>query len=408
MKTAPVNLWNSLRALPRTAWILFFGTFLNKFGAFVLPFLTIYLTERGFSAAATGLAVGCYGAGNLFASVLGGYLADKIGRRGTIVLSMFSGAAAMLLLSQARSLAALSLLTLLAGLTGELYRPASSALLADLVTGTSQRVTAFSAYRLFFNAGWAFGPATAGLLAGHGYFWLFWGDAATSVLFGIIALIALPRGQPVASRQAGWPEALRAIGRDRSFQQVLVSSLLVALVFLQMASTFGLCVTRAGFSAATYGAILSINGAMVVLFELSLTTVTRRFPTRRVMAAGYLLIGAGFTLNAFVHTVPGFALCVATFTLGEMIAIPVQAAYVADLCPATMRGRYMGVYGLTWAIGMTLAPLVGMRLFEASPALLWVGCGTSAALAALVISNEGKRREVPAAPIYQPGQGRSF
>ena len=46
MNTQP-TLLAGLRALPRAAWILFFGTFLNKFGAFVVPFLTIYLTKQG-------------------------------------------------------------------------------------------------------------------------------------------------------------------------------------------------------------------------------------------------------------------------------------------------------------------------------------------------------------------------
>src|SRR5581483_1461217 len=127
------TLLASLRALPRPAWILFFGTFLNKFGAFVIPFLTLYLTRQGYSLAQAGLAIGAYGAGNLVASILGGHLADKIGRRKTIVLSMFTGGGAMLLLSQARGLPSIVALAALAGLTGELYRPASSALLADLV-----------------------------------------------------------------------------------------------------------------------------------------------------------------------------------------------------------------------------------------------------------------------------------
>src|ERR1700761_8026107 len=101
------SLIRSLRELPRAAWILFIGTFLNKFGAFVMPFLTIYLTQRGFSLTATGCAVGAYGAGYWMASLLGGYLADSIGRRNTIVISMFSSAAAMLLLSQATTAAAM-------------------------------------------------------------------------------------------------------------------------------------------------------------------------------------------------------------------------------------------------------------------------------------------------------------
>ena len=180
------TLLASLRALPRPAWILCFGTFLNKFGAFVVPFLTLYLTSRGCTVGQAGLAISAYGVGNMAASLLGGHLADKLGPRKTIVLSMFSGAVVMMLLSQARSLPAIIALTALTGLTNEFYRPASTALLADLVP-PGQRVTAFAALRMSFNAGFAFGPATAGFLAAFGYFWLFAGDAATSVLFGLVA-----------------------------------------------------------------------------------------------------------------------------------------------------------------------------------------------------------------------------
>ena len=98
------SLIAGLRALPRPAWILFLGTFLNKFGTFVLPFLTIYMTRLGYSALQAGLAIGAYGIGSLCASFTGGHLADRLGRRKTIVLSMFSGAVAMLCLSQARLL----------------------------------------------------------------------------------------------------------------------------------------------------------------------------------------------------------------------------------------------------------------------------------------------------------------
>jgi len=110
------TLLASLKALPRPAWILFFGTFLNKFGTFVLPFLTLYLTRQGYSLGDAGLAIGAYGVGTLLASALGGHLADTIGRRKTIVLSMFFAAITMLLLSQARGLAAIVALTAVAGL----------------------------------------------------------------------------------------------------------------------------------------------------------------------------------------------------------------------------------------------------------------------------------------------------
>src|SRR5882762_8433074 len=193
MHESQASLRENLRALPRGAWILFLGTFLNKFGTFVLPFLAIYMASLGYTTAQAGLAMAAYGIGSLVASLLGGYLADRLGRRKTIVLSMFSVAVAMLSLSQARSLPMIVLFAGLAGLTGELYRPASSALLADLVPA-GQRVTAFAAYRMALNAGFAFGPATAGLLAKKSFLWLFVGDATSSILFGLVAWFALPVG----------------------------------------------------------------------------------------------------------------------------------------------------------------------------------------------------------------------
>ncbi len=185
--------------------------------------------------------------GNLAASLLGGHLADKLGRRKTIVLSMFSGAVTMMLLSQARSLPLIIALTALTGLTNEFYRPASMALLADLVP-TRQRLTAFAALRVSFNAGFAFGPATAGFLAAFGYFWLFAGDAATSALFGLVALLALPRGAHTEQTDASWSEALRLLRNDHKLHQLLLANFAIALVFFQLASTYGLHVTHLGFS----------------------------------------------------------------------------------------------------------------------------------------------------------------
>ena len=381
------NLISSLRSLPSAAWILFFGMFLNKFGAFVVPFLALYLTRSGYTLADAGLAIGAYGVGNLIASLLGGYLADTIGRRKTILLSMFLGAGAMLLLSQARSLPVIIALAALTGLASEFYRPACSALLTDLVP-PEQRVTAFAAFRMSFNAGWAFGPATAGFLATKGFFWLFVGDAATSILFGLVALLALPKDSSNSRRESSWREAAGVIRRDRKFQQLVLASLFVAFVFMQMASTFGVHVTNLGFSAATYGALISLNGALVVLCELPLTTITRRFPARRVMAAGYVLIGVGFAMNAFAHTVPALVGCIIIFTFGEMVAMPVSSAYVSNLAPAHLRGRYLGVNGLNWALALILAPGLGMKILAHNPTALWLGCGALGLVGAAIISIE--------------------
>jgi MFS family permease len=377
------SLSSRLRALPRPAWILFLGTFLNKFGTFVLPFLTLYLTRRGFTLADAGMAMSAYGLGSLIASGLGGWLADIIGRRKTIVLSMFSVAFAMMMLSQSRSLPAIIAATFFAALTGELYRPASSALLADLVP-PELRVTAFSAYRMAFNAGFAFGPATAGFLAERGYFWLFAGDAATSVLFGVIALAMLPRGVQCRRDEGGWVADLKTLTGDREFHRVLGGAFIIALVFLQISSTFSLHVTRLGFSTATYGMILSLNGVLVTFCELPLSSFTGRFRPWHMMALGYVLIAVGFACNAFAHTIPALIGCVVIFTFGEMATFPVSSAYIAGLAPAHLRGRYMGVYAVVWSAGLIFAPQMGLRLFAIGPTTLWLTCGALGLVAAAI------------------------
>ena len=403
MSETQTSLRQRLRALPREAWLLFFGTFLNKFGAFVVPFLAIYMTRLGYSSAQAGTAIGAYGVGMLIACILGGYLADRFGRRKTIVLSMFSGASVMLCLSQARGFPTIVLLACLAGLTAELYRPAASALLTDLVPA-GQRVTAFAAYRLAFNAGWAFGPATAGLLAKESFFLLFAGNALTSVLYGLLAWFALPSG--LRGMRAGntLRETFRVLRDDWRFRQVLCASLAVGVVFVQVFSTMSLEITQNGFGPSAYGLLVSLNGLLVVLCELPLTTLTTRFPARRVMGVGYFLIGAGFASNVLPRTIPLLVLTTALFTLGEMVSMPVAGAYVADLAPIQRRGLYMGTYGLVWALAFVAGPSLGMLLYSASALSLWVLCGLLGIIAASVVTLEPRPRQIRSNPAGAAAQ----
>jgi MFS family permease len=397
MKPNP-SLFTNLRSLPPVVWILFFGTFLNKFGSFVVPFLALYMTRRGYSIAQAGMAIGAYGAGNVVATMVGGHLADNIGRRKTIILSMLTGAASMLLLSQAVRFPYILVFSALAGLAGEFYRPASSALLTDLVPA-SNRVTAFSAYRMAINAGWAFGPATAGFIATRGYFWLFAGDAATSILFGAVAFFALPEGaHPRANGSASWGEATGTLLRDKKLHRFLLGAFGVALIFSQMNSTYGLAVMHVGFTPAAYGALLSMNGVLVVFCELPLTTVTRRFPVMRVVALGFLLAGIGLTLNAFATTFPALLACMVVFTFGEMTAMPVSSAYVAELAPAHMRGRYMGTYGLTWTLAQVVGPGMGMWLFSNYLTWYWITAAVIGVASAVIVLGPRARSSARAAP----------
>ena len=392
------NLLSNLRALPSPVWILVLGTFINRFGTFVVPFLLLYLSEEGFSLVRSGMVLSSYGVGNLAASWLGGYFTDRFGRRNTTVLSMFSSSAVMMTIPLAVSgmsnagwddgakLVAVMTLTALAGMTAELYRPASNALLTDMVP-ESNRVTAFSVYRLAINAGWAFGPAAAGLLAKYSFVYLFIGDAITSAAYGIVALFFLPHGNRSASHEsAKWMPALKRIVRDRKFLLYVCAALGIGFSYFQTHSTLAVHVRDAGLSTAVYGLLHSLNGLIVILFELPVSPWTQKQPPRRVMSLGFALVGIGFALTAWAYNLPMLAFTVVIWSAGEIISFPVGGAYVANLAPEDMRGRYMGFMGFVWSFNMILAPTLGALLFTHSPTALWLICGAAGLLAAWVIS----------------------
>jgi MFS family permease len=373
-----------IRELPRPVWILCAGSFVNRFGSFVAVFLVLYLREKGYSIAEAGFVVSFYGAGNVLAAGVGGWLADRLGRRNAIALSMFSAAATMMLLSQADSLPLIVALTTLTGVTSEMYRPAASALLADL-TPAGDRIPAFALNRLAINVGFAAGPATAGFLAEESFFLVFLGDALTCLVFGIIALVALPEGVRVRRGEERRGEAIRTIFRDRAFVLFLVSSVLGAFVYFQSQTTFPLHVRASGLSDSDYGLLISLNGLAIVLFELPLVAISRRFPARPVLAIGSVLVGLGFALNAIADDRPELALTVLIWTLGEIIYAPVASAYVADIAPEHLRGRYQGAWGLTWGLAFMLGPGIGAGVFAWSADALWLGCGLLGLLSAILL-----------------------
>lgn len=394
------SLRANLRSLPPAAWVLFGGTFVNRLGTFVMPFITLYLTqpEQGYSIPQAGLALAMYGVGGVAAQFLGGWLADRIGRRNAIGFSMLGASVITLALWQASSLAVIYALMLLLALVAEMHRPAASALIADLVP-SEQRVTAFAVFRLAINVGWAFGLTLGGLLADRSFSYLFIGDAATSAAFGVISLIALPHGTRTsrhAERQMAG--ATRTILADRGFLLFLGSILIGAAIYMQNVSTFPLHVQEAGYSTSVYGALQALNGVIVVLLELPITTWTGRRSRTRMVALGALLIGLAFATLIVARSIPALAAMVLVWTLGEIISSPVSSAFVADRSPEHTRGRYQASLGVMFALGAIVGPTIGTTAYAFNPDLLWIGCGVAGVGAAALALAAG-RHPAPAVGV---------
>jgi MFS family permease len=396
-----LTLRENLRGLPRDAWILFVGAFVNRLGTFVLPFITLYLRDRGYSAPQAGLGIAAYGVGAIGAQAVGGLLADRLGRRTAIALSMAGGAACALSLIAIHGLWGIVTVVALMGFVGELYRPASSALIADLVD-PGARVAAFSAYRLMLNVGWAVGLGLGGFLFDRNPNLLFAGDAVTSLGFGAIAFLALPHGRRTTKHEEVHLESARSSMRsDVGLLLILAVVFLTAVVYMQNASTFAIHVRDLGFSAATYGLLQAMNGILVVLFELPISSWTQHRPRTRMIALGALLNGLGFTVLLVARSVPGLALMVVVWTAGEIVESPATSAFIADRAPEHARGRYQGALGMMYAAAAVVGPIAGTGVYHFSPDALWIACGGLGVLTAWLALVAG-RRPAPVAVSAQP------
>jgi MFS family permease len=391
MSASRPTLRANLRALPTDAWILFAGAFVNRLGTFVLPFVTLYLTHRGYSVPQAGLGLAAYGLGAVGAQGGGGVLADRLGRRNTIALSMFGGAGLTLSLVRVHGLGPIVGVVALLGFVAELYRPASSALIADLIP-PERRVAAFSAYRLMLNVGWAVGLALGGILAERSFTLLFVGDALTSASFGVIALAAIPHGTRTSKHEERHLATARSsMLADRGLLFFLAAVFVTAAVYMQNASTLAIHVRDTlGYSTTTYGYLQSMNGVLVVLFEFPIASWTQHRNRTRMVALGGLFVGLGFATLVVFRSVPGLMTMVVIWTFGEIVESPSTSAFVADRAPDHQRGRYQGALGMMYAGAAVLGPLIGTNVYAISPDALWLGCGAVGVVAALLALEAGR------------------
>jgi len=364
------------RALPPVYWTVWIGTLINRAGGFVVPLLTFYLIgERGLSIGDAGAIVSLFGAGQVAAALVGGVLADRLGRRATMAVSLLGGAALMFGLGAVTEPAAIAALTLALGLVGELYRPAVQAFVADVVPA-EQRLRAYGLLYWAINMGFSIAPLAAGLVAGWSYTALFVIDGATMAVYGVIVLVRVPETRPArASGDGAARIGLLHIAADRVFLRFLLLTFLTALIMFQSSAALSAWMASQGHTARTFGAVIAVNGVLIVLLQPSITARIASLDPRRVLTVSAVLMGAGFALHGTSALVLVHIAAVAIWTLGEIAAAPTSAAVVARLSGPATRGRYQGLFTMSWGLASFAGPLVGPRVLEqAGPAALWGGC----------------------------------
>lgn len=370
--------------LPRTTWLLCLTTLVNRSGTMVLPFLVLYLTsEKGFDKSQAGLFLSLYGAGAIAGSSLGGMLADRIGALTVQRFSLLLTGVGFALLGTLEQPVAIGATLLLLSVVAEAFRPANGAYLASTCSG-ELRVRAMALNRLAINLGMAIGPSIGGFLAVIGYGWLFLVDALTCGLAAVLLFVAFRREPVAIADVADDPGADRGPWRDGLFLLCMTAVLIICVIFMQTMSTLPLYWHEEyGLTEDRIGLLFAINPILIVLLEMILVHRLQGRSPLRVIAVGAAFIGIGFGIMPLGAGIPFAAFTVVIWTLGEMLESPFMGGFVANRAGDRSRGRYMGVYMLTFSISLVVAPALGTLVYERlGPDTLWYGCGLFALVAA--------------------------
>jgi len=366
---------------PRQFWLLFGGMLISAAGSsMVWPFLTIYLREKlDLPLTTIALILTVNSAASLISMSIAGPVADRFGRKGVMVTSLFSSSIIYCLMIWAGSLSVWAILMALQGAAGPMFRVGSNAMVADMVV-TEKRANAYALLRMVNNVGVAIGPSVGGFLAAISYSIVFGIAAAASLTFALFLRFFIH--ETLASHSTS--EEIQNKKGTTGYRQVLQDRAFLAFCGIYAIAGMGYVMVmvllpvyaKENFNIIEnqYGLIMATNAVMVVIFQYSVTNLTKRYRELLVMSTGtfFYLLGLGVIFLA--SDFPTFILSMVILTIGEMIIIPTSTTYTANLAPPDMRARYMSIYGLTFGIALGVGPVIGGYLYDhIAPGAIWIG-----------------------------------
>lgn len=377
-------VWNKYKAayagLPREVWLLAFALFINRSGAMVLAFLTLYLTEEiGFGEAGAGRMMSLYGVGAIVGNYLGGKLTNVVGSVRLQIVMLLMAAPVYLLIPCFETWRGIGFGIFLLAVFAEGVRPANGTAIAQF-TSREKQPRAYALQRMAVNLGVSLGPALGGYLAERDYFWIFAADAATTV-FGAATLIyffGLKRFSKTMSNEQrlaveeNIATKTRSPLKDTNFLICLGLILTTNLVFFQMHGMYPLYIRdHFGFSKPSLGLLYAINTVMIVLFEMVLIDYIRDWNKIKVIGWGCFLACLGFGMMPFSSTVSFCVLSMVVLTVGEMLSFPVIAGWVGQRSERGDRAMYMSWKSMSFSVSAIFAPTLGGIIYEYNKELFW-------------------------------------
>ncbi len=374
------RLSKTYHEFPSKFWIVVLASFIDGIGGTLLfPFFALYITQKfGIGMTQAGILLGMSSLFGLLGGMLGGALTDKFGRKSLVLFGLVFSALSALSLGLVNSLTAMYPLIIVVGLLSSIAHPAHQAMIADLLP-EEKRQEGFGILRVVANLSWIIGPTIGGFVAARSFLALFIMDAVISCIVAVIVFLLIPETKPETSAEKQGESVLetlagyRLVARDRAFVAFLLASMLMLIVYQQMYNSLSVFLRdNHGIDPQGYGFLLTTSAITVIFFQFWMTRQTKRQPPFLMMAFGTVFYVIGFGLFGVVTAYWLFALNVVIITIGEMIVVPISQALAANFAPADMRGRYMAVFGLSWAIPSTIGPgAAGYILDNYNPNLLW-------------------------------------
>ena len=368
---------------PPLFWVIVGTLFIDSIGSTLLfPFFALYITQKfGVGMTEAGVLLGMSSLFGLVGSMIGGALTDKFGRRQLILFGLVFSALSSLLFGLASDVRVLYFLVVIVGLLSRVSAPAHDAMMADILP-ESRRQEGFGITRVVGNFAWILGTALGGLIAARSFLALFILDAILSLIVAVILYRFLPETKPVipVDTKAKKSDSLlttlagyRLVLRDLAYLIFTLAGMISLLVYQQQYSSLSVYLRDAhGIRPQDYGIMLSVAGLEVVLFQIWISRVIKKYPPFLIMVFGTFFFVIGFTMIGFVRSFPLFVLSIVVITIGEMITFPTNKALAVNFAPAEMRGRYMAIYDLGWTLPATFGPAAaGLILDHYDPNLLW-------------------------------------
>jgi predicted MFS family arabinose efflux permease len=371
--------------LPRDIWLLSFALFVNRSGAMVMTFMTLYLTSQlDMSEAAAGRMISVYGLGAVCGAFMGGRLSQAFGAVRVQTVCLLLAVPGYLLLPLWESWPPLAASLFFLSLFSEAVRPANAVAISNFTT-PQNRTRAFALNRLAANLGFSFGPVIGGFLATIHYGLLFVVDAATTLLAALL-LLRFFRGRLIENANVAADEDVIRVSplKDGPFVVFLLLMLASVSFFCQFGSTYPLYLRdHYQLSKPLIGLMFAVNTTVIVALEMLLIDAIKGWPLLRTIGLGCFVFCLGFAMLPFGST---GAYCVAAMlvvTLGEMLSFTFSSTYAANRSTPGNEGAYLGWYMLTFAVATVLGPTIGSAIYQVNRDALWL-CGLAVGAVVLV------------------------